>query len=305
MADNPQHITRKEKIRGPNLALLTKFSNSRSMLKIGFSIEEALESAHNTNAVIASNKRLNQALRIGSNECKSIERLSKSMIGLEGWKGMDKAFLWWTGTMTAYARPKKKLGKAIEYTNPNTGYLYRFLVPEAYRKEKNAILIAEHPGYTLEIDGRARNIHAAQVEIVRGFPSSPGWYLGEQIHGIPIGNQIDVSDPGAKYLYRLDQRVGPIGRCYVYSNHDSARTVFLIGRPSQGCGVFVEASENNTHLNIAPSPDKGNVVMGVLLSEVGKLAKGAGITLQEVLNITTSERREAIVKRLQEINSNS
>ena len=305
MNDNPQQITQQENTGDPNLALLTKFSNTRSMLKIGFSIEEALGSAHNANAVIASNKRLNHALRIGSNEWKSIESLSKSMIGLEGWKGMDKAFLCWTGTMTAYARPNKKLGKTIEYTNPNTGNLYRFLVPEAYRKEKNAILIAEHPDYTLEIDGRTRNIHAEQVEIVHRFPSLSGWYLEEQIHGIPIGNQIDASNPDAKYLYRIDQRVGPVGRCYVYSNHDSARTVFLMGRPSQGCGVFLEASGNNAQLNIAPSPDKGNIVMGVLLSEVGTLAKEAGITLQEVLDITESDRREAIIKRLQEINSHS
>lgn len=212
----------RERVRGSHLHVLV----SRAK---GVPFERALVLAEER--VIVSNKRLDRAL-VGSDE----------------WRSVREAFWAWSGTMTAYREPGQKLGEKVEYTDSETGHRWVFAVPEAHRGEKNAILVAEHPDYELEADGKNRVVHAEQVDLVQGFPSEDGWYLTDSKHGIPTGEEISSSNDDARYLWRIDSRVGPVARVLGYFN--DRRYVYLYVRPSFGLGVVVEASEAGAPLEV-------------------------------------------------------
>ena len=210
-------INGKERTRGPNLAVFIKSSN-------GVPMEETLRRVDDAGLVIASNKRLSKAL-VGSEECKSI----------------NEVFSCWTGTMTAYDKPDQKLGKTIEYTDSETGIRYIFPVPEEHLGKKNVILVVEHPNFTLETDGKTRIVRANEVDIVTEFPvASDNWYLGDPKYGIPQGNKVDSSNESARFLWRIDKRVGLVARDY-NSNWDGndRRSVDLGDRPADALGVAV------------------------------------------------------------------
>src|SRR3989344_1993593 len=198
----------KERVRGPYLRVLVPRSQ-------GVPFERALVLAEGANGVIASNKRLDKAL-VGSDE----------------WQRVKEVFAAWSGTMTAYKEPGQKLGKQIENVDSETDFRRVFSVPEAHKDKKSAILVAEHPDYTLEVDGRNRVVHAAKVDLVGEFPASDGWYLTDRVHGIPTGEQVPSSNGDARYLWRIASRVGPVARGD-YDGH----VVYLFGRPSDGYGV--------------------------------------------------------------------
>ena len=207
-----------ERIRGPHLAVLVKRAGG------GVPFEEGLRKANDAGVVIASNKRLNMALE--SDE----------------WQRVRDVFACWTGTMTAYTKPGERLGKQVEYVDSKTGYRWVFAVPEAHRDKKDAILVAEHPGYNLEVDGNNRVIHtdAANVGLVEKFPAFDGWYLGDPKYDIPNGDQVSFSDK-ARHLWRTDQRVGPVRRGSFFG-YDGRLGVGLNESPSVGLGVAVEAA---------------------------------------------------------------
>ncbi|MCI0504394.1 hypothetical protein L0Y65_06860 [Candidatus Micrarchaeota archaeon] len=147
-------VSGKERIRGPNLAILVKRFN-------GVPMEEALAKADEAGVVIASNKRLSQEL-VGSDE----------------WRGIREVFACWSGTMTGYEKPDQKLGKSIAYTDSETGVRYIFPVPQEHQGKKNVVLITEHPNFTLETDGKTRIVQAKEVGVVSEFPvASKKWYL--------------------------------------------------------------------------------------------------------------------------------
>ena len=112
-------------IRGPSLEVFIPRSS-------GVTMKEALARATAEKRVIASNKRLSQAL-VGSKE----------------WETIRAALPCWTGTMIAYDKPDQKLGKTIEYLDSKTKIRYVFPVPEEHQRKKNVLLVAEHPGFTL------------------------------------------------------------------------------------------------------------------------------------------------------------
>src|SRR5271157_5462748 len=211
-------VSGKERMRGPNLAVLVKRSD-------GVPMEEALTKADAAGAVIASSKRL-----------------SKALVGSDEWQGIREVFACWSGTMTAYDTPNQKLGKTIEYTDSESGIRYIFPVPEEHVGKKNVVLVAEHPNFTLETDGKTRIVQAKEVGIVSEFPvASEKWYLGDAKYDIPTGKIVDASDEAARYLWRIDKRVGLLFRGG-YWGVGGGRDVYAGCRASDGFGVAIEAA---------------------------------------------------------------
>lgn len=216
-----QQVSGKERTRGPNLAVFITRAN-------GVPMEEAIQRADEAGLVIASNKRL-----------------SKALVGSEEWKQIEEVFACWDGTFTGYEKPDQKLGKIIEYTNSETGIRYVFPVPEEHQGKKNIVLVAEHPDFTLVKDGQNRIVQAVTVDAVEKFPTSnEGWFLGDPKYDIPQGNKVHGSNQDARYLWRIEKRVGLVARGYDGSwSGYNRRSVGLDDWPSCGFGVAVEATE--------------------------------------------------------------
>ncbi|MEW6748448.1 MAG: hypothetical protein AB1295_01955 [Candidatus Micrarchaeota archaeon] len=273
----PQNAV-KERIRGPNLAVFVKRSE-------GVPMEEAIRRADEAGLVIASNKRL-----------------SKALVGSDEWRGMKEAFACWGGDMTGYDKPDQKLGKTIEYVDSETGIRYVFPVPEEHVGKKNVILVAQHPDFTLETDGKTRVVQAKEVYVVSEFPvASENWYLGDPKYGIPTGKKVDGSDEAARYLWRIEKRVGLVARDYGWGGN-YRRVVLLNGWPSDGLGVAVEAASGgapkNLQVETAPQ-DKGIVISGVTLDEFKTLIGNAETNLADVSQMLRPEKLEAMRLLLQ------
>ncbi|MDO8553718.1 MAG: hypothetical protein Q7S22_02835 [Candidatus Micrarchaeota archaeon] len=214
-----------ERIRGPNLATCITKAN-------GVPFEEGLARANAQGLVIASNARL-----------------SKALVGSDEWEGIRNVFICRSGTMTAYVEPGLPLGKQVEYTDPETGVKWVFPVPEAYQGKKDAILVAEHPEYALEVDGNNRIVHPTNIDIVEEFPGNFGWYFPDSKYGIPAGEDVTaryshLSYPAnARYLLRINKRVGPAVRGYDDFSDDARQCVDLYGAPSIALGMAVETVE--------------------------------------------------------------
>ena len=85
----------------------------------GATMEEALERTKKEKRVIASNKRLDQAL--ASDE----------------WESIKDVFPCWSGTMTAYEEVGKSFGEVVEYFDFETKLKYLFPVPQNFRGKKD------------------------------------------------------------------------------------------------------------------------------------------------------------------------
>ncbi len=218
-----------QEIRNSRLSVLVKSIP-------GLPMEDGLANAAKAGVVMALNRRMSHAL-IGSDE----------------WRGIAAALPCWTGTMTAYVKPDEKLGKTIEYVDPKTGNRYVFPVPEEHQGKKNAILVAEHPDYILEIDGKNRVVRAAQVDLVERFPASDGSYLGDAKHDIPQGEQVNsasdeprrlwsTDNDEARRLWRIEKRVGLAVRV-----DSGGRYIVALSVPPSDCPgpgvVCVDAAE--------------------------------------------------------------
>jgi len=211
-----------EKIRGPNLEI---FIQSRP----GVTMEDALTIADAEKRVIASNLSLDRVF-----------------VGSDRWAVIEGALICWTGTMVAYEETGKRFGKTVEYVDEKTKIRYVFEVPDQYLGEKNAILVSEHPDYRLEIDGNNRIVRAAVVDLIEQFPAEANkWYVADPKHGIPFGDSVDGSDPNARYLWRIEKKVGLSIRGYFYFtfgnvNHNINIFIALAELPSSAFGVAVE-----------------------------------------------------------------
>jgi len=268
----------KERIRGPKLAILVKRAK-------GVPSVEGLARA-GEDRVIASNKRLDKAL-----------------VGTDEWKSISDVFACWSGTMTGYEKPGKKLGKSVVYTDPETKQRYVFPVPEDYKGTKNAILAVEHPTYILIPDGKDLVVDVKNIEnvsLVENFPTSGGWYLTDEKHGIPIGNQVSSSNDDARHLWRIDSRVGPVARGLGYGDR---RVVVLNDGPSLSLGVAVEAPEGSApEIETVSSPvssvqaESGVLVKGVTLDEFRALVGDARSNLEELLQTVREEKLEPLLK---------
>ena len=213
-------------IEKKKLAILVKRANEVPLV-------EGLRIAGEKGRVIASNIRLDMAL-VGSDE----------------WESISEVFPCWSGTMTGYESPGMKLGTSIIYTDQGTWQRYVFPVPEEYKGTKNAILVVEHPDYTLDKDGKDLVVTVKNIEnisLIERFPSEGGWYLTDEKHGIPTGDKVNSSNDDARHLWRIEDssRVGPVARGYYDYGCDYGRLVVLDDGPSFGFGVVVEAPVGN------------------------------------------------------------
>ena len=205
-----------ERVRGPGL---------RTMVSglMGVPMEEALVRAEGYGLVLASNRRLSEAL-----------------VRSEEWRGISDAFSCWSGTMAAYDKPGQRIGKTIEYTDSETGMRFIFPVPPEHQGKRNIVLIAEHPDAVLVKDGRDRVVQAAYVDAVGMFPSShEGWFTGDPKYDIPQGCVADCRNPDARYLSRIEKRVGLVARSS-WSDDNDGRLIYLGDRPSSSLGAAVE-----------------------------------------------------------------
>jgi hypothetical protein len=251
-------VAKRELIRGPALEVLVPRSR-------GMPFDEALRIAEQGRRVIASNARI-----------------SKALVGSEEWRSISDVFACWTGTMTAYAKPGEKLGATIEYVDPETEQKWVFPVPKQFVGMKDVILVAEHPDYTLEKDGKNLVVQAGAVDVVENFPvRNQVWYLADAKHGIPQGDEVSGNDGNARYLWRIDSRVGPARRGYYFDRLDDygRRGVGLGDGPSGGFGVAVEAPEGGAEKTAPPASVEKAPEGKKVLIEVSGVSAGEMKTL--------------------------
>ncbi len=187
---------------GKNLRIFVEYKNA-------VTADEALSMAQAAGVTIASNKELTRVL-----------------VGSEDWKAIGSAFACWSGTMTAYDKPDKKIGKTIEYVDSNTGITYVFPVPEEQVGKKNVVLVVEHPNFMIETDGKTKVVIAKEVGIVPELPIDvEGKYFGDAKYDIPTGTEVypncgcgcnkgkKVTDYySTRRICRLEKRVGLVAR---------------------------------------------------------------------------------------------
>jgi hypothetical protein len=258
-----KQITGSQRIRGPNLRVLIPCF-------LGVPFEEGLARANVEGKVIASNKRMSQAL-VESKE----------------WKSISKGLACWTGTMTAYKKPGEKLGKTVEYVDSKTGDRWIFPVPQEHQDKTDAILVAEHPDYTLEIDGKTKIVRAAQVDLIEKFPVENGFYLRDTKHDIPTGDEVFQRDDVTPYLWRTDSRVGPVARGDPSNSITSWRDICLIESPSESLGVAVEAPDTQ--------------ISGVTPAELRSLVEDANIDFAALSQVLKPESIAGIRRLLHTI----
>jgi len=180
----------------------------------------------------------------------SNKRADNLLVGSDDWKNFEEAWPIHTGTMTAFTKPMIKLGSVVEYTDQESGMTWIFEVPTGVglRSMKNALLAIEHPNYDLEMEAAKRRIvvhpQKKMIILVENFPTEDRWYKTHPETIIPVNIRSDSADQEARYLYRINQRVGLLARggCY------GGRCVDAVGGPSVPLGVLTlpltEATES-------------------------------------------------------------
>lgn len=238
------------RVRGPELAVFRTRSN-------GAPFDKVLPEVDAQNLVMASNARL-----------------TKALVGSNGYQRIISVFACWSGTMTGYIEPgvpfdEKSLlvirdnkieGLAgtryfLEYVDPQTNKQWLYPVHPDYLGKQNSILVSEHPNYTLKYDGNriitlpaGMNLKEA-VDLVEGFPVGNGWNRGDPKHHIPV---IGANGPEL-YLWRASRLVGPVARGYIIFVDDFRQIVLLDGPPSNSRGVVVEAAASGAPLEATGS----------------------------------------------------
>ncbi|MFN7991778.1 MAG: hypothetical protein U0R44_06505 [Candidatus Micrarchaeia archaeon] len=152
---------------------------------------------------------------------------------------LTKAFPCWSGTFVAYEKAYRKLGSSIEYTDPESGLRYVFPVPPEFAGERNIALVAEHPDFVIESDGRNRVIHADTVGAVKDFPAGQGFYSWDPVFGIPSGSLLFRESPDNEYLWMAEKRVGLLARGGGSRYNPWWIGVNLLVRPSERLAVVV------------------------------------------------------------------
>ncbi len=289
-------VAKREFIRGPALEVLVPRSKGKPF-------DEGILIAEQGRRVIASCLRMDRAL-----------------VGSEEWRSISEVFACWTGTMTAYVEPNTRFrdSKNVQrvasldnghyqiYTDPDTGIRYLFPIYEEHLDASNRLLLSEHPNYSLVHDGNDRIVKPVAdnlVDKVDKFPArGDAWYVTEPVHGIPQGEQTNGSTSDQSVLWRIDSRVGPVGRGddYYGWDGDDGRYVVLDDRPSDGLGVAVEAPEGGRaaeapqRLQVEAAPEKKGVVIAATIEQMKELVGRAGAAVQELSATVLSEKLEPI-----------
>ncbi|MDD5340770.1 MAG: hypothetical protein PHV13_06045 [Candidatus ainarchaeum sp.] len=232
-----------QRIRGPKLELLDNWPLNNY---------DALKKAGDENRVIASNKRIKQEIPL----------LEKG-----GAELLKAAFPCWTGTMAAFpefnvsfreSRMFSKNDNALVYHDFQTPQVWMFLlegVPEQYMNKPNALLVVEHPDYSITKSGNnivVKPQFPDKVGIIAPFAyvnhTSPyrddGFYVPDQVYGIPAGYQVlGVQNSSYLFLPAGDSTHGKYGRVGLVSSSFRVDHVAIGVTPSFFYHVLVEAPE--------------------------------------------------------------
>lgn len=245
-------------IRGPKLEILTPTHrvmryDRGTPFYTGIPFDEALRIAEQGRRVIASNARM-----------------SKALVKNDEWRRISKRCECWTGTMTAYVKPGERFGAMIEYIDRMTQQRWVFPVPEQFRGIRDAILVTEHPDYTLERDGKNFVVLAKTVDIVENFPAVAEHHIYWDVFGdnysnleinIRIGNGWSAVDakhsiPQARddqgkeihlNMTRYESWVGPVSRSNrsFFCGGNDGLDISLTNSPSAYLEVPIEALEES------------------------------------------------------------
>jgi hypothetical protein len=221
-----------------NVVVLAKYEGGKGLTQV-----EAIRLANKRKLAIVPNTELNRRLVL-----------------TDTYKGEKDVYPAWSGTLAANAEPGKKLGKYIKYTDK--GITYVFEVPDVFKNEKDCILAINH-GFTKRgaplivpnEDGKRivfTFAKGAKIELVENFPAKDGWYAADAKFGIPIGEQVDSSDPEARYLSRTGKYAGLLARGVGLGGYADRRDVGADRAPSFRFGVL--AWENAVPLTEGPHP---------------------------------------------------
>jgi hypothetical protein len=160
------------------------------------------------------------------------------------------------GTVFGYVEPGRAFREAgeristldcyaIVYVDPHGGNRWIFPVPREHEDNADAVLLANHPDFALEMDGKNRIIHT-KPDIVTGFPDMEDWYKGDQKYGMPYGEETCFSSIRARFIWRAERMVSAAA-------YDPIEFRFTDGRPSVMCGRGI-------YLNRPPSSRRGAAV---------------------------------------------
>ncbi len=139
----------------------------------------------------------------------------------------------WTGTVVIYEEAGKPFGEYVKND------YFVFDVPKQFQGLKDVCLVAEHPHYKIE-EGKygLRFLRVADEANIRQqeFPKEYGWYLPDEVTGIPRSDKKDSSDSKARKLWRsVGAWIGPLVRYYY--NFYGRRLVYAVGGPDDRLGV--------------------------------------------------------------------
>ena len=201
------------------------------------------------NRGLTQTQAIREANRLRLNLLPNTE-FDRRLVKTDTWKSEKEVYPAWTGTLGAYGKPGKKLEKFISYTDSETKITYTFEVPAKFVGAKDIALVTNH---MVDAQGRPLFEHIekgsndvlvkvhdeSKIQVVDSFPRSDGWYLAES-NGIPTGNQVNSSNPDARYLWQVDggSYVGLAARGYDGFVDDDRRVVDLYWLPSVRLGVL-------------------------------------------------------------------
>ncbi len=161
-------------------------------------------------------------------------------------------FNWWFAELDGYVdrlrKTRVRLGQYIQYLDSDSMVKYVFPVPTKFQGERDCILAVDSSNFTIETDRIFRIIHANanHVHLISNFPREMGIYMVDGTFGIPTGNQIPFRQPGARYLFRIPTRIGPIARdCN--QTYSDRWTIHLGLKPSERLGIVVETKYGAVH----------------------------------------------------------
>lgn len=228
--DTRHKFARPSRIRGPHLRVFAREAD-------GIPFRKAIARANRRDLVFASYKRLGGAP------------------GSRGKEGLGGEFPCWSGTMSAYAEPGIPFNKsrffspserALAYTDPADKRVWLFPIPIALLGEKDAILILEHPNYSLVEDDKEVFVHpldASLIACISAFAQKEGWYFREEGHRIPCGEEIGYTyfNMGTSYIHRLEARVGPVACGGLCVGSNPKRYADFCCNPSTPLGILVES----------------------------------------------------------------
>ena len=203
------------------------------------------------------------------------------------WKSCKEGYAAWAREMEAHTSPGKRLGSAIRYTDSNSKQLWVFEVPTGpLREAKDSILLANSDDCEVEVKKNRITVHVAEgkLSIIENFPAKDGWYQTDPTFGIPVNVPLSDSDSNARYLYRIDKRVGPLVRGYI-DGYDYGRDVDADSQPSGRFGVLTLTDSHE----VAATAKNAEIVLKEKMQLAEGMAKDARVQVEAIKKVVKLE----------------